>query len=395
MGTLKRGLLCQLLVVVGVLASACGANSSSDQRNAVLDPGQCRTVTDCDGSQSCIATADPAPTATQRLAVAVVAPCPNIPCNTDDQCAGMVCQSNQGTLAPPFPSCFGTSFCAPACTETNCAPGWACATDGHCTVIPCTASSFAGCPTGWYCDETATATGIDPTQGFSGLAIDGSDSAGADLTVIEAGCRQLRCDEPDGPQCTAGWVCDVAGAAPNSVGCRALPCGEYGACSDDSLYICVPTSSNPRYAGMDPHGCVLKNCEEGRACSTYQTCDFTRADADMSGCSFVKCDEPSGTCPTVGNVCDPSNPIADVYGCRFPNCREGQVCAANAHCEPTDPLADSYGCVTPAPTDPVITPNPPPPLSALGGSCSVDANCQQGYCVQGTCHASPGQCMGI
>jgi hypothetical protein len=263
--------------------------------------------------------------------------------------------------------------------------------DGHCRVIPCTDAAFAGCPTGWYCDETAAAAGNDPSMPFTGgLSTEGSNAAFANPTEIEAGCRQLQCDETNGPQCSAGWVCDPAGASPNSVGCRALPCAEFGACSDDTLYICEPTSSNGRFDGMDPHGCVLRNCEEGRLCSTYQVCDFTRPDADMAGCSFVQCDEPTGICPVVGNVCEPTSPFADVYGCRYPNCREGQPCAAGARCDPTDAAADGLGCVAPPPSAPVT-----PTLSPLGGSCSVDANCQQGYCVQSICHASPGQCAGM
>lgn len=388
-----------LVFLLGSLgAVACSAKSETPAAtNPPLDSGQCRSEVDCEGNQVCQAAEAIEP----GLRALMVAPCPIQMCSTDEQCAGQLCQSGP-SMPQAFPNCFnfGGGHCGPACTATSCSPGYSCASDGHCVLLPCTDPEFIGCPEGTYCDETVT-TLLDPTQASAAtLSTEGTNAFFPTLEFLQAGCKQLRCDEVGGPMCNPGWSCESTTAPTTSVGCVALSCQEFGACSDDNLYVCEPTSSNPRYDGVDPHGCVRKNCEEGDGvCTQYQVCDFTRPDIDQSGCSFRSCDEPMGSCPTAGDVCDPGHQYSNVYGCRMPNCNEGQTCQPGATCNPASDQADARGCVAPtlvgqggATSQP---PDPPAddPKAPLGGPCQADEHCQQGYCVEQICRAAPGRCQ--
>jgi hypothetical protein len=250
-----------------------------------------------------------------------------------------------------------------------------------------------------YCDEVAAATVLDAAQASTvAVSTQGTNSFVPNLEVLRVGCRQLRCDEPNGPVCNDGWLCEPELADPNGLGCNPIPCAELGHCSEDQ-FICEPTSTNSRGPSVDPHGCVQKNCEEGSPCAAMYICDFSRPDADVMGCSPLKCDEPMGRCPVTTQICEPTSPSADLYGCRPQLCTDGVPCSTNATCDPTNPQADYLGCVNPVVisqggSGPVPDPDPvaPPPKSPLGGSCAMDEDCQQGYCVAQICSATPGQC---
>lgn len=333
--------------------------------------------------------------------------------------------------------------CIGACTEASCSDGYQCAENGHCEAFPCTDPSFAGCPDGWACDEAAAAS----PSASGGLSTTGAISQTLSSAPYLSGCRPLPCDDPEGAVCIPGWACDLTLAKEGSVGCYPLPCDELGRCSNDVEYICEPTSANTRFANVDEHGCVTKNCEEGYPCRNGEVCDFSRANANMAGCGVVMCDEPGAECATERNVCDPSYQWADESGCRFENCMEGFECLSTATCDPTNEAADLRGCVTPTindpastdplPTDPLPTdprPTDPtndpdgaagaagasqmqaPPVSsggatstgtggsatppmreggaAEGAACSVDGDCAQGYCVLGACRPQLGVCGG-
>lgn len=396
----------------------CGASADGSGEAQPEPPGagECRTTADCDGMQTCRAT--PVARAAQSgkasagelIRPALVAPgplpCPVSQCTLDEQCgSGFVCEVTTFEYCPTTPF----NACVPACSETSCALGQRCGATGRCEVTPCTAQEFTGCPAGWFCDPVIAETGLtDAGLPPSTLSAVGAEPVDAIPYMLEAGCQQLRCNESEGPTCQEGWVCAPELTGEQSVGCSPLPCEEIGHCSDDSFFICEPTSTNTRYESLDPHGCISKNCEEGLACTQYQVCDFGRPDVDMVGCSFLLCTEPNGTCVgTADTVCDPEHRYANVYGCRQPNCTEGAVCVAGRTCDPTDESADSRGCVAPPamtvvpppnndpPENEVPPPNPPmtqPTGAALGGACATDAGCQTGYCVLGICSAAFGQC---
>jgi hypothetical protein len=202
------------------------------------------------------------------------------------------------------------------------------------------------CPDYWRCDPAAAET--ETVQPVSGA--NEADSPNYNRDVLR-GCTRIRCDESGGFTCKDGWVCDPAGATDPS-GCVALPCAEAGRCSDDTRYICAPTSSASRPVGSDAHGCVLRNCEEGFECQRFlgdtnvAYCNFKGLLVDAFGCASRRCDEPGSTCGT-NQICEPGAEFADVRGCRPSNCEDGLSCGSLT-CDPSSPNADSWGCVAPA-----------------------------------------------
>jgi hypothetical protein len=183
--------------------------------------------------------------------------------------------------------------------------------------------------------------------------------------AVAASCVFLRCNESGAFDCAEGFRCDVSNAPADGSGCVGIPCDELGACSSDA-FICEPTSTGPRPAAVDAHGCVSRNCEEGVECPESTECDFTRP-GNGFGCAYLRCDEPGGSCPRPVTKCDPEPeplpsgvvPRPDVNGCVVMHCEtDGVSCPDTAICAPTDPRASENGCA----------PFPEPPDAGVGGT---------------------------
>jgi hypothetical protein len=198
----------------------------------------------------------------------------------------------------------------------------------------------------------------------------GSDQGGVindkQRQALEQGCVFLRCDQSGGFDCAAGFRCDPTHGPPGNIGCAPIPCTEGAACESDA-YVCESTSHGP-HLGMDVHGCVARNCDEGSICPASTSCDFTKP-GDSRGCAYIRCDEPGGSC-AAGKKCHPEpltlpsgiQALPDSYGCVFQHCSlDGIECPTKLVCAPEDPRGAYSGCAEPPPAAET-------PTSGAGGS---------------------------
>jgi hypothetical protein len=207
--------------------------------------------------------------------------------------------------------------------------------------------------------------------------------------ALEQGCVFLKCDQSGGFDCKDGYRCDPASAQPGSTGCAAIPCSEGASCETDD-YLCGPSTTDHAHFSSDPHGCVLRNCDEGYACPASTRCDLTQP--GHRGCVNIPCDQPGGSCSAT-TKCNPHpEPLpsgransVDSFGCVAKTCWEdGVACASGAICDPEDPNSSSIGCATPPPPPP-----PPPPVAGAGGTtggtgASAGASAQGGTATGGS-----------
>jgi hypothetical protein len=424
--------------------------------NAVLEDEECRSDGDCGTGQLCLGSEaassgrrlqmvyDPCQ---YRSGCASDSACGEVsvcqPANPD----------GSGLTGDPYGCGFAT--CETPCgADRVCDFNQVCAADGHCVEGRCDDPAYRGCPDGMVCDATYLMDDVAVPVGrytphATAVGVNGEYAAAA-----RAGCVFRLCDDPEGFACNADYVCDPDPEGPTT-GCMGIPCEELGRCSS-SFHICEPTSSDPRLPGEDDHGCVRKNCDErGDGCGTRRVCDASRPNADDDGCSNILCDEPEGDCPNVNTKCDPDAETVDAYGCAPLRCELDEYsCPDYFVCDPEDERANLYGCVYVQPDVPVPTgvagstgsgpgpdgaagsgpgpqgsagrstepsggggaspsgpspskpsdradePSPPAPLPEVrpegakeGSGCEADIDCRKGYCVHGSCEASPGTCM--
>jgi hypothetical protein len=181
------------------------------------------------------------------------------------------------------------------------------------------------------------------------------------VAAIAARCVFLRCDQPGAFGCADAFRCDVANALPLSSGCVGIPCGELGRCSTDA-FICEPTSTGPRPVTVDAHGCVEKNCEEGRPCAELYRCDAART-TNVDGCVPIRCDEPGGACVSELTKCAPDYVreqlpsglvyAPDAFGCVYKRCDiDDFPCPAGQVCDPATSRSTDGCTAPPVPPDP-------------------------------------------
>jgi hypothetical protein len=338
---MRRPRLClATLTLVAIFGTLGGCGKET------LDNGDgklCRSNTDCGSDEVC------EPITAGKLDAKIVAPCPlnYVGCSNSSGCpAGQVCwPASRVSPLSAFPNCFPPpQVCAPACPSTPCFPEEVCEPSGECRLTTCDEQGAVACPAHWQCDSAAAAN--EPNALVYGAAEPDSSNYTRD---IARGCARLRCDEPGGFTCRQNWTCAPLSATDPS-GCAPLKCEELGHCSDDEHFICTPTSSRQRPDGMDVHGCVRRNCEEGEQCEFLVNavnvgyCDFDGPLANSLGCAARPCDVSDGTC-RADQRCDPESKIADPRGCRSTNCEEGRTCPASFACDLDATDADSQGCV--------------------------------------------------
>jgi hypothetical protein len=332
LGSRGKTILGAARVVFGALLLAFAGCDSSDPGGA---GSSCAEDADCADGQHCELEQE----LTRRPMIAL--PCPNMgisTCAADGDCpSGQICApaSIDGKT-----DCGMT--CRPGCPSVAC-PSFQTCENARCRALRCDEPGGPVCEEHWRCDPAAAVN--EPLTNAGSREIDSANAAGA----ISVGCVRLRCNEEGGFTCSdyigGGWLCDPANTTDGS-GCRALPCAEKPGCSNDAAYICEPTSTNPRPAGVDPHGCVRRNCEEDVECmitnpQTFENvgvCDFASPFADELGCAPRPC-ETDAECLAV-EVCDPAGMSSNLWGCRRRWCEEGARCYASYHCDPSATTPD-------------------------------------------------------
>jgi hypothetical protein len=266
-----------------------------------------------------------------RPMVAVPCPVGLMVCSLDAECpGGQVCEV-QGNR----PGC--GMACEPGCPTIACPDDMTCER-ARCRPLRCDEVGGPSCEEHWRCDPAAAPN--EPLENEGSRELDLSNAQ----HQIDRGCVRIRCGEPGGYTCKddvgGGWACDPENAIDGS-GCVASPCSESGICSDSSFFICEPTSSNPRPAGVDPHGCVPRNCEEGIACLLANSatgmnvgyCDFEGPYVDERGCAIMQC-VSDAECD-LSQVCEPGSAGVIRTGCRQRRCTEGYTCPSGLRCDPS------------------------------------------------------------
>jgi hypothetical protein len=334
------------LLWLWLCTAGCGGETKSDTA-----PQSCTADNQCSPSEECLF----AP-AKQELPV-VIKPCVSVTsCEADADCgAGTVCAPHP----PRPPGACPIKVCIESCQTKACRDGEVCAKSGLCELQSCSESGAPGCDEHYKCDPDAAATST------IGLLVGTSVIETVDPTrAAERGCVRKGCDEDGGFTCQAGWTCapDRVDTAP---GCIPDPCEEFGRCQNDATHICQPTSSNPRSDGADPHGCIVRNCDEGYACrllwngENFSYCDFSDETADAYGCAVRTCEEGPEVCGP-GHVCDAAYREIHRVGCRPLDCRDpgGPPCVEPLQCMPSSAASSVYSC----------TISPPPPNSGAAGA---------------------------
>ncbi|HEX6273980.1 MAG TPA: hypothetical protein VFZ53_13120 [Polyangiaceae bacterium] len=295
------------MVALGSLAAILAGAGCEGSSDGDTGDRSCSSDSECRAEERCETEAGP-PTH-PRIAV----PCLYAQCGSMGQCAeGFVCLPAASAPTPQSSPFCGPNVCVQRCTQTSCAQGQVCRDTGVCGVPQCDEPGVEACPAHWRCDPALAKT--EPLLD--------SDSAVErtleDDRAIARGCVRKRCDVADGHMCREFWAC-APGETTGGSGCVPMPCEETGHCVTDQ-YICEPTSSNSRPAGVDHFGCVFRNCEEGLAClaptnsdPSVAYCDFSAPNADSSGCALRTCAEGNRCVETF--VCDPSSPQANRIGC--------------------------------------------------------------------------------
>lgn len=321
-----------LLAVVLLLVLSCGKQSTLEQATP------CNEDTDCPESQVCRSSTPPG----ERPQM-VFNPCmQQTACTSSTTCpTGMVCAPNpQANL---LPGVCAAMICSAPCAPASCPSDQICAESGLCEFQRCDEAGAPACAEHFRCDPAAAAEPLEPLAGSD--VTDAEDPTRA----ARRGCVRKQCNEDGGYTCRPNWTCDPASATSEASGCVAEACTETGRCSDDELYVCSPTNSGNRPPGVDPHGCVRRNCGEGYECIylpngvNFAYCALDNPDADPYGCVIRTCEEMDGAC-SPDYKCEPGSPYASPVGCRPPTCEEGHECAAGYVCDVADSRSDAYGC---------------------------------------------------
>lgn len=180
----------------------------------------------------------------------------------------------------------------------------------------------------------------------------------------------IECDNP----CTSDLPCEDAGqlclrqadgclqcqVAPPDAGLCGIPCRQTSDCCPGQF--CVPP-------GELMCGGVLQCPPVDAGCGAQSPCDAGLVCAPET---MVPC------CPPVPTCLPP---------CTATSCGTGSVCGGDGRCAP---LSCTQGFMCPAQTS--CTPDGGDEHGCLQHSCSRDADCAGGFCVDGDCQATLGTC---
>ena len=286
-------------------------------------------------------------------------------CTQADACQDGACVGSDPITCAALDACHVAGTCIPedgGCTDpiaaddAGCDDARTCSTGDHCSAGTCVAGDVSGC--------TCTVDSDCPAVGQCQQSVSCDVSSGTCVYVNlpdDAGCD-------DGSLCTAGEHCvsGACGAPTSTVACAALDsCHVAGTC-DPATGVC----SNPiATAGTA--------CDDGRACSSNDSCQAGICAGDSAGCACSSdadcapldqchvagtCDLSTGTCSNPpkanGAVCDDQDACtsnetcesgictaAVTLGCaQATECQDAQTCDSVSGSCVSHPLADGTGC---------------------------------------------------
>jgi hypothetical protein len=151
--------------------------------------------------------------------------------------------------------------------------------------------------------------------------------------------------------CGSGMACVPAG---DLIDCQ---CPGQSTCAP----VCTPDSCGEGNVCRNGH-CDIASCvTDGYSCPDGTICDPARP-GDAHRCAFLSCESEGFQCPSERPLCDPAAMFADGHGCRAPTCAEGAQCPINTRCKE---VSSAFSCVR--------------------LSCTSDAECDCGACVERQC----------
>ena len=236
----------------------------------------------------------------------------------------------------------------------------------------------------------AAGSGSAGTSGGAGAGSGGAAGRGANGGASGTG------SVCPGVQPLSGQQCRTASDCPSiAYMCTSNPSAVSSVCA---TYCATPAPQ---------HGCTVDtDCPTGRVCvsSTLPCCNMLST-ACESACSATSCSATQRcnaaghcelfpcadgfTCPAA-TVCSPSATGADGNGCAPQPCTAGYACAGGFQCAVGTVGADPHGCA-PQPCSQTGCPiNFVCRTTATSGgcttkTCSVDGDCDCGFCIQGFC----------
>ncbi len=320
---------CALAGSVGT-CSAAAANTDPD--------GECGACVACDGNRACAMVAagtDP------------LGSCDTEPgCGKTGSCDGTgACELAAATVACGAGDCVGgTPIAAPLCDgQGSCLPGVA---TGDCGGFGCQGGSCrtscandGDCADAHYCDGQS----CQPVKAAGATC--GADAECEQAMCVDGVCCASRCDQVcercDAPS-ELGVCTQVTDADDTDTCDGSFRCDSAGACRLDNGKPCdsgIDCSSGHCVAGVCCDAACGGDCE---SCTTGACVPLTAAQGPRCD-GAMWCDGDSMCVPVVGSPCD--------------DCPDGFFCE-NAVCEPE---------------------------AALGTSCTVDAACASGRCVDDVC----------
>lgn len=307
--------------------------------------------------------------------------CDAVPCATGQSCRSGVCE----TPVADAGACRG-SECprpidlvrAPTCDDGALGPGEAdidcggvcterCAAGRHC-------GSDADCRAGLYCPGASSL--CSPSSCNDGVR-NGDELA----TDCGAGC----------PGCADGTACTV------DADCQSGVCSAAGNCAAPS---CTDNVRNGGEPDVDCGG-PCASCPTARACGAADDCQSGVCSSLGCAAGVAQCCQ-AATCSD--GVANPGETDVDCGG-RCPDCATGRACNGAADCQ--SGVCRGGGCAggvarccqAPSCTDGVANGGEPLVdcgnvacgLCAIDHACTLDAQCQSGFCPAGSC-ADPGTC---
>jgi hypothetical protein len=238
--------------------------------------------------------------------------------------------------------------------------------------------------------STQSAGGISGSGGILGVSAGSGGSAGSAGTTSGGGTSLFR-------------ACKDTGTADSILQCRsANDCGPVG-----PIKCCTPGDcwTGAATCGISPLLCSgasdrllcsqSSDCAAGGTCVSsvmgcpqceYRKCEYPpppppKCTQDPDSCGTEARCQSDGTCAALlctagyscltGSRCNVSSARANEHGCELIPCNDGWACDENSRCTAPDDKT-SHGCKV--------------------MSCTVDDDCDCGYCVNGSCLSNLGTC---